>query len=176
MKSSLRKVLVLSFVFFLILSASAQRIYKMVEVVDRLRYDWDKTAIALKDYQGIQNFCADVENQQATLELLDEIHHWDTTLYFVVKAKFADSKNREAAATLRDIETLETDYTTLKFKEFILSECNEIKSIRENFRDMTVKEYEKDIRKFEKELVNYLTIITSRIDVVDEHMHHLELD
>lgn len=163
-------VLLLSF------CSHAQRKYSIVKVIDDLRYNWDETAIELKDYHGIQNFCNDKARKNQTLKLLDEIHHWDTTLYQVVKLKFEQNGDKEAEATLKDIKTLESDFTTLKFKEFIQSECDQIKVIREDFDELTIKQYEKAIRKFEKELVNYINIITERIDIIDEHVHHLQLE
>ena len=158
------------------LSVFGQRKYSIVKVIDDLRYSWDETAISLKDYQGIKTFCLSKENKQKTFELLDAIHHWDTTLYFVVQEKYENSKDKEAAATLRDIETLEKDFTTLDFKAFIQEECTQIKVIRDDFDEATIKKYEKAIRKFEKELIAYLDIITERIDVIDGHVHHLKLD
>lgn len=109
-----------------------------MKVIDDLRYSWDETAISLKDYQGIQTFCLSKENKQKTFELLDAIHHWDTTLYFVVQEKYENSKDKEAAATLRDIETLEKDFTTLDFKAFIQEECTQIKVIRDDFDEATI--------------------------------------
>lgn len=154
----------------------AQRKYSIVKVIDELRYSWDETAIALKDYHGIQTFCSSKTEREKTLKLLDDIHHWDTTLYQVVREKYEKTKDKEAEATLKDIETLEKDFTTLKFKEFIQEECGAIKIIRDDFDEVTVKQYEKAIKKFEKELVTYINIITERIDIIDEHVHHLKLD
>ena len=161
---------------FIALSATSQRKYSIVKVIDDLRYSWDEAAIALKDYQGIQSFCANKADKEKTLKLLDDIHHWDTTLYYVVKKKYEETQDKEAEITLRDIETLETDFTTLKFKEFIQDECGQIKVIRDDFDEVTIKQYEKAIRKFEKELIAYINIITERIDNIDEHIHHLYLD
>lgn len=155
---------------------SGQKKYNIVKVIDDLRYSWDEAAIALKDYHGIQTFCANKQDKKETFELLDAIHHWDTTLYYVVKEKFEENGDKEAEITLRDIETLEKDFTTLKFKEFIQEECTQIKIIRDDFDAATVKQYEKAIRKFEKELITYIDIITERIDIIDEHVHHLQLD
>lgn len=120
------------------LSVFGQRKHSIVKVIDDLRYSWDETAISLKDYQGIQTFCLSKENKQKTFELLDAIHHWDTTLYFVVQEKYENSKDKEAAATLRDIETLEKDFTTLDFKAFIQEECTQIKVIRDDFDEATI--------------------------------------
>ncbi len=154
----------------------AQRKDNLVKVIDDLRYNWDEAAISLKDYQGIQHFCSDSTKKVQTIQLLDEIHHWDTTLYRIVQEKYDLNQDKEAKATLKDIETLETDFTTEKFKNFIQEECDQIKVIRNDFDALTIKQYEKNIRKFEKELINYINIVTRRIDLIDEHVHHLRLD
>ncbi len=155
---------------------NAQENTNIVNVIDALTVQWDETAIGLKDYYGIQNFCSSEKYRLETIELLDEIHHWDTTLYFTVQEKYAGSQDAEAAATLEDIEKLETEYSTENFKVFILNECTMLKEIDDSFDQQTVKQYEKEIKKFEKELVKYLNSITYRIDIIDEHIHHLKLD
>lgn len=154
----------------------AQKKINIVSVIDNLTVKWDMSAIKLKNYQGIQEFCLTEEYRTETIELLDEIHHWDTTLYFIVSEKFDTHKDVEAAATLRDIEKLETEYSTESFKNFITAECEMLKVIQDSFDKETVKQYEKDIRKFEKELVKYINSITYRIDIIDEHIHHLNFD
>ncbi len=166
-----------SLIFALLsLTAQAQESPNIVKVIDALTVQWDETAIALKDYQGIQNFCTSESNKNMTIKLLDQIHQWDTTLYFTVQSKYEGTQDPEAEATLADIEKLETEYSTQNFKAFILNECTMLKEIDDSFDKKTVKQHEKDIKKFEKELVRYLNSITYRIDIIDEHIHHLKLD
>ena len=154
----------------------AQRKYSIVKVIDQLRIQWDEAAIALKDYQGIQNFCASDNYKEETISLLDAIHHWDTTLYYIVQNKYEETGDPEAAITLQDIEKLETEYSTQNFKLFITNECNIIQEIEDSFESKTIKKHEKDIKVFEKELIKYLNSITYRVDIIDEHIHHLDLD
>ncbi len=154
----------------------AQKQDNIVEIIDGLRYKWDASAINLKTYQGIQEFCLNNNYQKEIADLLDDIHHWDTTLYFIVKEKFDGSQDKEAQETLADIEKLEMEYSTINFKQFITDECEQLKVIEESFDQSTVKQYEKDIKKFEKELNKYVNSITYRIDIIDEHLHHLKLE
>lgn len=157
-------------------SVTAQKKVNIVKVIDNLTVRWDETAIELKNYQGIQEFCLTDDYKSKTIDLLDAIHHWDTTLYFIVQEKFDTNEDKEASATLQDIEKLETEYSTENFKQFITAECGALKIIQDSFDKETVKKYEKDIKKFEKELVKYINSITYRIDIIDEHVHHLHLD
>ena len=157
-------------------SSFGQEENDIVAIIDDLTVRWDQGAINLKSYQGIQEFCLNQKYQAETVDLLDEIHHWDTSLYYIVQRKFDTSKDKEAAATLEDIEKLETEYSTVNFKEFIQDECSQLKVIEDSFDPETIKQYEKDIRAFEKELVKYVNSITYRIDIIDEHIHHLKFD
>ena len=156
--------------------STAQEESSIVKVIDNLTVRWDETAIKLKNYQGIQEFCLTPTFKEETIDLLNSIHHWDTTLYFIVQNKFDASKDKEAEATLQDIEKLETEYSTENFKVFIQQECGMLKVIEESFSQETIKKYEKDIRSFEKELVQYVNSITYRIDIIDVHVHHLKLE
>ena len=170
------KYSILTILIFLCFHATSQKKAEVdiVAIIDDLTVRWDETAIKMKNYHGIQEFCLTEEYRKSTINLLDNIHHWDTTLYFIVKEKFDTNKDKEAAATLEDIEKLETEYSTANFKKIITDECGMLKVIQDNFDQETVKQYEKDIRKFEKELVKYLNSITYRIDIIDEHIHHLD--
>jgi len=167
-------VLLLSGIF--LQPAFAQEEDRIVAIIDDLTVRWDQGAINLKTYQGIQEFCLNQAYQNETVELLDAIHHWDTSLYYIVQRKFDTNKDKEAAATLADIEKLETEYSTINFKKFIQDECMQLKVIEDSFDQETIKQYEKDIRQFEKELVKYVNSITFRIDIIDDHIHHLKFD
>ena len=156
------------------LTGVSQENVSIVTIIDDLTVKWDQTSLQMRTYQDIHNFCATDDFRMQTIALLDTIHHWDTTLYFIVQSKYENDKDPEAEATLQDIEMLETEYSTINFKEFIQQECTMLKVIEDHFDPETVKSYEKEIRKFEKELDKYVTSITSRIDIVDEHIHHLK--
>ncbi|MEQ9405637.1 MAG: hypothetical protein RIM99_18755 [Cyclobacteriaceae bacterium] len=156
--------------------SEGQEKVSIVTIIDDLTVKWDQAALELKIYQGIQNFCAEKTYRGKTIELLDNIHHWDTSLYFIVRNKYALNEDEEAEATLKDIEVLETEYSTQNFKKFIQDECARIKEIEDGFSSETPREYERNVKRFEKELIKYVNSITSRIDIIDEHIHHLKLD
>lgn len=171
------KTIAFIFLFGLGLFAGAQeKTEDIVMIVDDLTVKWDEQANRLKTYQGLQDYCATKPYRDRTIELLTTIHHWDTTLYFIVKNKYAESEDEEAAATLKDIERLEAEYTTQNFKAFIHRECNTVNEIERNYGRSGGKEYEKSVKVLEKELLKYVNSITERIDIIDEHIHHLKLD
>jgi len=107
---------------------------------------------------------------------LDKIHHYDTVLYQVVSEKYANIKDKEAQATLDEILTVETEYTTPNFKTFLSEECGKFKEAGDEYGTHSGSKYYKEVEKIEKELAKYVEKITTRIDLIDEHVHHLKLD
>ena len=107
--------------------------------------------------------------------MLDEIHHYDTLLYGIVTRKYNADKDKEAKATIDDIETLEVEYTTRAFKQFVHKECNTYNEIENNYGASKGEEYQTEVKALEEELQKYVVSITRRIDIIDEHVHHLHI-
>lgn len=168
--------------FFCSLALLAQNKYQkqmkkdkdIVTIIDELRIQWDKEAEKLETYDGLRDFCRIKPYRDNTIELLDEIHHYDTTLYFTVKEKFDVDQNEEAKATLDDIEELEKDYRTQSFLKFLHKECNTYNDIEKNFGRSKGAKYEKEVAALEQEMKKYVMSITELVDVIDEHVHHLD--
>ncbi|MEQ9424622.1 MAG: hypothetical protein RJQ09_09410 [Cyclobacteriaceae bacterium] len=146
----------------------------IAEIIDQLTVRWDAQAEGLMKYENLKNLCRNRDYRYDLIELLDKIHHYDTTLYFVVTKKFETDQDPEAKATIDDIITLEADYTTLNFKNFIHQECNNYNMVENSF-GKEGPEYEEERNLVEEELSAYVTTITRRIDIIDEHVHHLKL-
>ena len=159
---------------FVFQSISAQETRSIVEIVDDLTIKWDNEAKALDSYEGLENYCHNRVYRMETIKLLDEIHHYDTVLYAIVSTKYKDSEDAEARATLDDIETLESDYTTLSFKKFLRAECGKLNDTERNYGAQQGEEYTKEVALLEEELDKYIMSITRRIDIIDEHIHHLK--
>ncbi|GAB4229237.1 MAG: hypothetical protein Tsb0034_00840 [Ekhidna sp.] len=147
----------------------------IVAIVDDLRQRWDKQALQLETYVGLKYYCTAEVYRDKTIRLLDKIHHYDTLLYGIVSTKYANTKDKEAEATLDDIITVEAEYTTKSFKEFLEVECEGFNEIEGNYSRSNPK-YQKEVEKLEKELSKYVINITRRIDIIDDHIHHLKLD
>ncbi|MFK7952565.1 MAG: hypothetical protein AB8B73_06935 [Ekhidna sp.] len=148
---------------------------EIAKTIDALTVKWDKNAIALESYDGLGKFCSNSSYRKEIISLLDEIHHYDTLLYGIVNRKFDANEDEEAKATIDDINTLESEYTTQAFKKFIHQECNSYNEIEKNLGSAKGKKYEKEVSKLEKELIVYVEEVTKRIDLIDEHMHHLHI-
>ena len=169
MKSLTTLLLVLSFF------VSQAQETEIAKTIDALTIKWDKEAVELESYAGLGKFCSESRYRKEVISLLDEIHHYDTLLYGIVNRKFDANADAEAKATIDDINTLEVEYTTQAFKKFIHQECNSYNEIEKNLGAAKGKKYEKEVDKLEKELIKYVEEVTKRIDLIDEHMHHLHI-
>ena len=147
----------------------------IVKVMDDLRANWDTRAAFLQSYGDLSNLCRNRDFRGDLIKLLDNIHHYDTTLYNTVKVNYSNSEDPEVKATLEDIEKLERDYATLGFKQFIRDECGEYNMVENSF-GKEGEEYEREKKRVEIELLKYVGSITRQIDLIDEHAHHLKLE
>ncbi|MEO9806087.1 MAG: hypothetical protein ABJF04_22700 [Reichenbachiella sp.] len=149
----------------------------IIFIVDELRTAWDVEADKMETYAGMKEYCHSKAYRKSVSELLSNIHHYDTTLYFTVNEKYDASKDLAAKETLNDILTLETKYTTPNFVAFLKLECEKVIDIEKNLAKKDSGGFDKDISALEEELTQYIDAVTERVDLVDEHIHHLkELD
>lgn len=146
----------------------------IVEIIDELTMSWDKEAANLGQYSGLSEYCTDRTYRVQMVRLLNKIHHYDTVLYQTVKAKFDEKSDAEAKATLDDIEHVEEKYTTKNFLDFLHQECNKFNDVEKNYGKKGGNKYIKETASLEKEAGKYIEVITQRIDLIDEHVHHLK--
>ncbi len=145
----------------------------IVAIIDDLTVQWDEGAVKMKTFEGLKDYCRIAPYRNRTRDLLNTIHHYDTVLYQTVIDKFDTSQDAEAAATIKDIEKLEIEYTTRSFFRFLHTVCNTLNEIENNLKEGS-REYNKEVEALEAELVKYITGITSQVDIIDEHVHHLK--
>ncbi|HHP7242805.1 MAG TPA: hypothetical protein ACFCUD_14100 [Cyclobacteriaceae bacterium] len=146
----------------------------IMSVIDDLTIKWDKKAVELNSIDGLKNYCRLKNFRDQSKDLLNKIHHYDSVLYKIVKEKYNADENAEAKATLEDIETLEQDYTTKNYLQFLRQECIKFNDIERNYLASEKADYDKRVSELEKEINKFITAITKQIDIVDEHVHHLE--
>lgn len=171
----MKRTTLLLLVFVSSVAFSQEDEKEVVRHIDELTIAWDNEAEKLQSYQGLADFCSNSFYRKKIIQMLDDIHHYDTLLYGIVTRKFNTDKDPEAKATIDDIETLETDYTTKSFRRFIHKECNTYNEIEKNLGRAKGPEYEKEVKQLEDELKKYVVEITKQIDIIDEHVHHLDL-
>lgn len=143
----------------------------IVKIIDDLTEQWDEAAAKLETYEGLRQYCRDRSYRDNTILLLNTIHHYDSSLYNIVSEKYATNKDAEAKSTLDDIKTLELDYATRRFLNFLRQECM---SFNDNERNKNIDGYEEIVAEIETEMIIYVEAITKQIDTVDEHIHHLK--
>ena len=146
----------------------------ITKIIDDLTVKWDSEAVVLSNYDGLSKYCTDRSYRVEMVRLLNKIHHYDTVLYKTVKAKFDEGSDAEAKATLDDIEHVEEKYTTKNFLDFLHKECNKFNEVEKNYGKKGGSKYIKETASLEKEAGKYIEVITERIDLIDEHVHHLQ--
>ncbi len=146
----------------------------IVEIIDDLTSQWEESATLLDSYDGLEDYCRNKVFRNEMKDLLNKIHHYDTVLYNIVIEKYNTDKNKEAKATIDDINTVEVEYTTLSFLKFLRTECGKFNDIEKNYGKAGGEIYEQEVEALEEELDKYIVNITRRIEIIDEHVHHLK--
>ena len=168
--------LLVTLIIVSITTYAQQESENIVSIIDDLTIKWDKQAEELGKYSGMKYYCTSDVYREKTIGLLDKIHHYDTVLYNVVNEKYAYINDSDAKTTIKEILTVETEYTTPNFKAFLQQECDQFEDIETKYGTHSGSKYYKEVEKLEKELSKYVSSITKRIDLIDEHVHHLNLD
>lgn len=166
-------ILVLLVLFSSVLFAQ-KRPNDIIFIIDELRTSWDIEAMKMETYEGMKDYCHSKSYRKDVSHLLSQIHHYDTTLYFTVNDKYNASEDLAAKETLDDIILLETKYTNKNFTAFLEKECEKVIHIEKNMAKKDSGGFDKDIAALEEELILYIDAVTERVDLVDEHIHHLK--
>ena len=145
----------------------------IVAIIDDLRYKWDDEATKLESFEGMEKYCHERHYKKEVTDLLNKIHHYDTSLYFIVTEKYSESNDPIVKETLEDIVVVEEKYTTPNFIAFLEDECEKVKTIEKHERRF-VNEADEEKIALEQELLLYIESVTSRIDIIDENIHHLD--
>lgn len=172
----MRKIIILVVILsgYYMADAQQQKSETISKTIDELTVKWDSEAVKLEKYEGLSKYCKDRTYRIEMVRLLNKIHHYDTVLYQTVKQKYTNDSNEEAKATLDDIEHVEEKYTTKNFLDFLHKECNKFNDVEKNYGAQGGKKYLKEVSILEKEASKYIDAITVRIDLIDEHVHHLK--
>ena len=146
----------------------------VIFIVDELRTEWDLEAENLETYVGMKDYCHSKSYRRKIVKLLDLIHHYDTSIYFAVTAMYDTNEDAAAKETLDDIMIIEKKYTNRNLVSFLKTECDKVITIEKNLAKKDSGGFDKDIESLEEELLFYIDAITLRVDLVDEHIHHLK--
>lgn len=149
------------------------------ETIDDLTYRWDKEANTLRTYEGLVEFCDNENYRFDVIDLLNDIHHFDSVLYQRLTKAQRFNHDKEIEKTLHDISKFEKNYSMKDLIHFLHEECiekNKIEKDSEELRnDIGENSYDGQIYIVEVELNKYIKHITKRVDVIRKHVHHLHI-
>ena len=147
------------------------------EKVDQITYDWDLEADKLATYEGLGSICTDEVYRTKILNLMSDIHHYDTVLYRILTKLSKRSKDKEIKRSLRDIARFEEKYNPKNFAHFMGQECDAFKDIESHADDLRNEvgqySYSGQVYILETELSKYVKHVTSSVDRIRQHVHHL---
>lgn len=164
--------------FLILTSLIAQDAEERVdEKVDQITYDWDLEADKLATYEGLGSICLDEEYRSKILSLMKDIHHYDTVLFEILTKLSKKNKDKEIKRTLKDITKFEEKYNPKNFAHFMNQECNALKELEKNADDLRNEvgqnSYSGQVYILETELSKYVRHVTSSVDRIRQHVHHL---
>jgi len=169
----------------LLLSSLALKAQESGETLGRkisdITFKWDLESIALNSYDGLLTFCNDKEYRYGVIDLMREIHHYDSMLYDrLIKANRISSSNKEINRAIKEIEKFEKEYSAKKFIAFLREECMNASDIEKNSRDLknelASESYDGQILIIENLLNKYIKHITKRLDHIRKHVQHLHIE
>lgn len=147
--------------------------------IDELTYEWDTKSIALNSYEGLGKFCDKKEYRGELVTLLNDIHHYDSVLYQRLLKAARRKKSKDISKAIDEIEKFETEYSMKKFIHFLHEECNDRKDIEKHAKDLKSEigseSYSGQVYIVENELNKYIKHITTRVDHIRKHVHHLHV-
>ena len=159
------------------ITLQAQESHTLRVKVDDLISKWDEEAINLASYEGLNKFCLNKEYRYETIDLLRDIHHYDSVLYERAVIAQQKSKDHEIKKLMKEIEKFEKKYSMNEFIEFLRDECyarNDLEKHREELKaEVGANSYDSQVYIVELELQKYINHITKRLDNIREHVDHL---
>jgi len=144
--------------------------------MDELTAKWDTEAEKLSTYAGLSQFCTSAAYRNDVISTLKGIHHYDSMVYDIIskKAKYGNASD-EIKKTLKDIEKVQTEYSMKSFLVFLSEECKARSEIEKNAKQ-TGEDKDAEVYVLETELAKYVKHITKQIDLIDDHIHHLNIN
>ncbi len=149
---------------------------------DLLVVAWENLSAELKTYSGLQSYCKSDEYKKSTIDILEQIHHYDTLILDVISSKEALAKldEKEKASTLKEIEKFESEYSVLAFIAKLTEECKYSREIEKEKKysktDIGANSYDGQILLLETDLSKFINHIDTRVEHIDDHIHKLHID
>ena len=168
----MKKVILLSTALFAFMSVNAQE--NIGQKIEELTLTWDREAEELGSYSALKEFCNNADYRGTIVGTLKGIHHYDSVLYDALSQKARYGGSKEITKTLKDIEKLEEESSIKDFLAYLNEECKAQYQIEKEGRK-TGENMDSEIYLLETELQKYVKHITKRVDLVRDHVHHLNI-
>lgn len=170
----MKKSIAIAICLFALFQISSAQEENVGQKLEELTLKWDGQAEKLATYEGLSEFCTVKPYREDMIETLRGIHHYDSVLYQTIAKRARFGGDAEMKKTLKDIEKLESEYSIRDFLSFLHEECNARNDIERNAKK-TGEDKDSEVYMLEVELQKYVKHITKRIDVVRDHVHHLNI-
>jgi len=152
----------------------------IISKFDEISYKWDAVAEDLEKYQGLGSFCLQRDYRTRVIQLLEEVHHFDSLVYDKLKKISAYKESGEIRKTVKQIEELESEFSIKEFTSFLNKECRDRKAIEKTRDDLKANigqdGYDGQQKLLEGTLYRYIRHVTYLVDHIRKHIHHLHID
>lgn len=152
----------------------------IISKFDKLSYQWDLVSTELENYEGLSEFCLESSYKADVIKLLEELHHFDSLIYFRLKDLSIADNSVEIKKTLKQIEELESEFSIQEFSKFLNQECSDRKKIEKERKELSANigqdGYDGQQQLLENKLYRYINHVTYLVDHIRKHIHHLHLE
>ncbi len=152
----------------------------LVSKFDDLTNRWYLVSSEMKTYDGLKKYCNDQAYREHIMDVLEEIHHYDSLLYERVSLKARFDSGHEIKKVLHQIEQFEEKYSAASFSTTLRLECSEQRQVErhasETRNDIGSASYDSQVVVLEAHLNKYVNHITRLMDHIKEHIHHLHIE
>jgi hypothetical protein len=155
---------------------------KIEEHYDEMTESWLFVSEELKSYEGLQRFCTNKEFRYSTIDLIKEIHHYDSLIFSLITelSLYNEISDKDYKTMLKSLEKFEGKYTIKDFIDHLRDSCLERVEIEKN-QDELEKDYANESYDGRRlvlmtDIEKYLNHIDKRILDIDEHLHLINLD
>lgn len=161
--------------FVLLSMGSKAQISEAIDHLDSLTEEWESISADLADYDRLSLYCDYSKYKKKAVAVLQEIHHYDTTLIDILYETHVDNK------TMHQIEHFEHDLTIDNFIGHLKHECVDRQQVEKRRRkigtnkDFGEESYSAERYVVETEIVRYIHRVNRKIEHLKDNVHHLDI-
>lgn len=149
---------------------------QVLKEFDAMVFHWEENSQSLDTYNGLKKYCFDREYKQRIIVSLEKMHHYDSLLYGILRAKMKEN-GHELRITVREIEQFENKYKPMRFIEKLNDDCAGERYLerhkKELKREIGLESYDGQAEVIENDAATYIHHINRLLDLIDRHAHHL---